>query len=1255
MQTVFDQFTGLYSLSKTLRFELKPIGQTKELLEDFYKHCEGNPIVVDEQRICQYPKMKDLLDDYYRLFIDKTLSRPIFSAEEITKAYELYCAAKQSHNSKQKESKYQKEYTAAKKSLRKKLAACFAEQKEEFGLDKYSHLFGSEQLPLNCWLQSRLQGGQITAAEYEEGLAALKAFERFTTYFTGFKENRDNLFAEVDKASAIANRVIEENMEKHFFNCRALADSTQKYPQLAEELGSFLSFFMPAYYGSCLSQQGIDCYNQAIGKELNGDSTKGVNQIINEYRQKYSLKTKDLPTLITLHKQLLSKKPDCPVSETLTTDQEMLQLAKYCYTTAISRLNELQKIMSDYLNDENLQFIYLKTKDLNALSKKMFGEWDTIRNAYFYHCQQLTDKEQKRFAANTKEVISLGLLQRLLNSYLPGSENPPPLVDPALYFKSFDLTPLRQAYEAAAPVLALTQLDQDKAPPNEGNPKGGLGYRQTILVKNLLDTILRAKDFYKPFLLEQDGKPIAVADSNELFYTQFTAAFAKLNCLYKKYNLIRSYASQKPFSTDKFKLNFNNSTLLSGWDLNKEEENTNILLRKDGQYYLGILKNTKLFADCSKYLCQDSVEHYEKMVYKQVSGVNKMFPKVFFAAKNLELYKPPAQILQIKAQKSHLKEANNPDAKNAWIDFCKDSIAKSEWPQYFKFKFKPSEQYPDVNSFYREADAQMYSLTFQNVAGAFVKQAVENGELYLFEIYNKDFSAYSKGKPNLHTLYWQMLFDEHNLCNIADNAEQPVFKLNGEAEIFYRKASLDDRVTHPAKKPIDNKNPLNGKKTSTFAYDLKKDRRYMQNKLYFHCPITINFRRGTLPQAVFNYQVNSFLQNNPQINLLGIDRGEKNLLYYTLINQRGQILKQGSFNQITAAGNTTDYHKLLAKKEQERAQARQDWGTLEQIKDLKAGYLSYVIHELTCLMIKNNAVIVLESLSKGFKAGRQKIEKQVYQRFEKALIDKLNYLVFKEAAPFEAGHCLKGYQLTAPFESFEKLYNQSGFLYYVVPSYTSKICPQTGFVNLFNSSHLNYRSVKASQEFLQKFSNIRYNGQADYFEFAFDYKSFFNAEGKTNWTACTYGQERYCYYSKEKLYQCHNVTGELKKLFAQYGLTYQTGCDLRGQICAQTEKSFFSRLLFLLKLTLQLRYGNGGTKDSDDYILSPVADQSGRFFDSRTAREGEPQNADANGAYHIALKGLRLLKGLDCGKTPTAKNERAEWLKFAQERKYLEG
>ena len=267
-----------------------------------------------------------------------------------------------------------------------------------------------------------------------------------------------------------------------------------------------------------------------------------------------------------------------------------------------------------------------------------------------------------------------------------------------------------------------------------------------------------------------------------------------------------------------------------------------------------------------------------------------------------------------------------------------------------------------------------------------------------------------------------------------------MLKLNGQAEIFFRPTSINKSETpvHKAKQSINNKNQLNPKKQSSFDYDIVKDRRFTADKFFFHCPITLNFRSASIAGR-FNDAVNGYLKDNPDVNIIGIDRGERHLLYYSVINKNGQIVEQASFNTVANSYNSdgrdidvkTDYHKLLDEKEKQRDAARKSWSTIENIKELKSGYLSHIVHNLASLMIKYNAVIILEDLNFGFKRGRFKVEKQVYQKFEQALIDKLNYLVFKNSKAGQAGHYLNAYQLTAPFESFQKLGKQSGFLFYV--------------------------------------------------------------------------------------------------------------------------------------------------------------------------------------------------------------------------------
>jgi CRISPR-associated protein Cpf1 len=492
-----------------------------------------------------------------------------------------------------------------------------------------------------------------------------------------------------------------------------------------------------------------------------------------------------------------------------------------------------------------------------------------------------------------------------------------------------------------------------------------------------------------------------------------------------------------------------------------------------------------------------------------------------------------------------------------------------------------------------------------------------------------------------------MLFDEENLKNV-------VYKLNGQAEVFFRKSSIKDenKIIHKANSPILNKNEKNHKKESLFDYDLIKDKRYTIDKFQFHVPITINFK--AIGSENINPNVNQYIKENKVKHIIGIDRGERHLLYLSLIDLKGNIIKQFSLNEIRNEykGETykTNYHDLLNKKEVDRDEARKNWQTIENIKELKEGYLSQVIHKISQLMVEYNAIVVLEDLNFGFMRGRQKVEKQVYQKFEKMLIDKLNYLVDKKKDPQEEGGLLNAYQLTSKFESFQKLGKQSGFLFYVPAWNTSKIDPTTGFVNLFDTR---YENIDKSIEFFGKFSSIEYNKAKDYFEFEFDYSKYTTkADGtKTSWTICTNSTRIETFRNTEKNSQWDSkeivLSQAFKDLFDKYKINYSS--NLKASILSQDKKEFFEELLHLLKLTLQMRNSKTGT--DIDYLISPVANNKGVFYDSRVVNDTLPKDADANGAYNIARKGLWVIDQIK--KTEDLKNlklaiSNKEWLSYVQ-------
>ena len=351
----------------------------------------------------------------------------------------------------------------------------------------------------------------------------------------------------------------------------------------------------------------------------------------------------------------------------------------------------------------------------------------------------------------------------------------------------------------------------------------------------------------------------------------------------------------------------------------------------------------------------------------------------------------------------------------------------------------------------------------------------------------------------------------------------------------------------------------------------------------------------------------------------------------------------------------TSYHDLLAKREGDRTTARRSWDTIENIKELKEGYLSQVIHIISKMMVEYNAIVVLEDLNMGFMRGRQKIERQVYEKFEKMLIDKLNCYIDKQKDPQSIGGLLHPIQLANKFESFRKLGKQSGCLFYIPAWNTSKIDPVTGFVNLLDTR---YETREKARLFFSKFQRIYYNDKKDWFEFSFDYNDFTTkAEGsRTQWTLCSYGTRIRNFRNPLINHQWDDeevlLTDEFKKLFDKYAINING--NLKEAINNQTDVQFYKDLMSLMKLLLQMR--NSKTNSEIDYLLSPVTDEQGHFFDSRKGFESLPDNADANGAYNIARKGLwviRKIQETNDNEKPSLAITNKEWLQFAQTKPYL--
>ena len=1275
-----------YSRSITLRNRLVPIGKTEENINHF------RLLENDKKRADFYQEVKNIIDDFHRSFIQDVLSNANFEWDPLFDEFDLY----QSRNDKAEKAKIKPDLQKLQSLMRTKVVKKFTSD------ERFKKLFAKELL--SELLPEIIKSADPTTISNKK--EALKAFDKFSTYFTGFHENRKNLYSEEEKSTAISYRIINENFPKFYSNVKLFEKLEKEFPSIIsdteESLKTILDgkklkdIFNPEAFNQVLTQTGIDLYNTIIGgvsEEAGTQKIQGLNEKINLARQQLpdSEKNRLRGKMVVLFKQILSDRETAsfiPVG--FENNEEVYESIKTFKKEVVDTVCTLIKETFTSENDYNISEIFVPAKNLTAFSLSIFGHWSILSEGLFYLEEEknkiaLTETQIEKLRKEiAKKDYSLSELQEAYEKYCERN-NEQVCITVKKYFSLMELQQVENTKEKAD-VMLLSKLNTAYAKIDFEEQKNLQQEKNAATpIKEFLDEVQNLYHYLK--LVDYRGEE----EKDTSFYSKLDEIIEKLEGITALYNKVRNFVTKKPGEVKKIKLNFDCPTLANGWDENKESANDAILLRKENKYYLGIF-NPKDKPKFSKEECSED-NCYEKMIYKLLPGPNKMLPKVFFSTKGQETFLPPKDLLLGYEEGKHKKgDAFDKDFMKKLIDWDKAALNIHEDWKNFGFKFSPTENYKDMSDFYKEVELQGYKITFQKISSSKIDSLVDSGKLFLFQIYNKDFAEKSSGKKNLHTLYWENLFSEENLKDIC-------LKLNGEAELFYRPANENIKIVkHEKGSVLVNRTTTDGKSIPEEIYqqiyqfknnmiseisneakelldsgtvvckeakhEITKDKHFTEATYLFHCPITMNFKAPEITGRKFNDRVLEVLKANPDVKIIGLDRGERHLIYLSLINQKGEIELQKTLNLVEQVRNDktvkVNYQEKLVQKEGDRDKARKNWQTIGNIKELKEGYLSNIIHEIAELMVKNNAIVVMEDLNFGFKRGRFAVERQVYQKFENMLIEKLNYLVFKDKAVTEPGGVLNAYQLTDKSANVSDVYKQCGWLFYIPAAYTSKIDPKTGFANLFNTSGLT--NVEKKKEFFDKFDGIRYDSKEDCFVFSVDYSKLGNnADYLKKWEIYTRG-ERIAYNRKENKTFTVNPTENLKKKFDEFGINWHNEENFIDSLqTVQAEKTnapFFDELLRSFNSTLQMR--NSIPNSEIDYLISPVKAEDGTFFDSREQlalgkNAKLPIDADANGAYHIALKGLYLLQNdFNRNEKGVIQNiSNADWFRFVQEKEYL--
>ena len=1262
------ELTGLYSLSKTIGVELKPVGNTEKLIE------ARKLIEQDEQRAEDYKIVKDIIDRYHKDFIDKCLNSVKIKKDDLEKYVSL------AENSKKNE----KKLNEVKEEMRKQITKAF---------EKNSFLFNQNLI------KKYLPGSDSVS---EEEKKVVNKFSKITTYFDAFNKNRKNLYSGDAKSGTIAYRLIHENLPMFLdniasFNKISETGVNKYFSDIENEFtvilnGMHLSdLFQIDYFNNTLTQKKIENYNHVVG---------AVNKAANLYKQQH--KNVRISLLKTLKKMILSDRVTPSwLPEHFESDEEMLTAIKAAYESLKEVLvgaddDSLRNLLLN-IDNFDLEHIYIANDSgLTSISQQIFGYYDTYTlaikdqlrrknpatkkqretpDSYDERIDKLYKKEGSFSIAylnqlvDTNEHVTINEYYRLLGSYC--REEGKRKDD---FFKRID-----GAYCAISHLFwgkhgEIAQSDSD-----------------IELIQKLLDAYKGLQRFIKPLLGHGDE-----ADKDNEFDVKLRKVWDELNIITPLYDKVRNWLSRKIYNPEKIKLYFeNNGKFLSGWlDSQTEKDNGTqyggYIFRKKNEigeydFYLGISADAKLFRRDETICYEDGM--YERFDYyhlKPNTLLGKSYIGNYGEDSKAVLSAFNAAITKLQLEKklvpkdnekvpTYLKRLKQDYANFYQILMNDDNVvdAYKSMKQHILATLASLIRVPTAIELATQTDLDIDELIdeimnlpsesfgYFPVVTAAIEEANKRDKkpLFLFKMRNKDLSyaekSYkgkrkSRGTENLHTMYLKALL----------GMTQNVFSI-GSGMVFFRhktKGLAETTARHKANEFIANKNKLNDKKESIFGYEIVKNKRFISDKYLFHLSLKLNYMQPNKYDV--NSKVREIIRNGGIEHIIGIDRGERNLLYLSLIDLKGNIIMQKSLNILKNEHNVkgTDYKGLLTEREGERQDARRNWKKIANIKDLKRGYLSQVVHIISKMMVEYNAIVVLEDLNPGFIRGRQKIERNVYEQFEKMLIDKLNFYVDKHKDANETGGLLHALQLTSEFKNFKKSEHQNGCLFYIPAWNTSKIDSATGFVNLFDTR---YTNADKALEFFSKFDAIRYNEEKDWFEFEFDYDKFTQkAHGtRTKWTLCTYGMRLRSFKNPAKQYNWDSevvaLTDEFKRILGEAGIDIHENlkdaiCNLEGK-----RRKYLEPLMQFMKLLLQLR--NSRKNPEEDYILSPVADENGVFYDSRSCGDKLPENADANGAYNIARKGLMLIRQIkeakELGKVKYDISNKA-WLNFAQQKTY---
>ena len=285
--------------------------------------------------------------------------------------------------------------------------------------------------------------------------------------------------------------------------------------------------FSRDYYNEVLAQKGIDYYNQICGD---------INKHMNLYCQQNKFKA-NIFKMMKLQKQIMG------ISEKVFEIPPMYQNDEEVYASFnefISRLEEVK--LTDRLRN-------------------------ILQNINIYNTAN---------AKKDNKFMSVKELDSIVAEYEPDYFNAPYIDDDDNAVKAFGGQGVLGYFNKMSELLAdvsLYTIDYNSDDSLIENKESALR------IKKQLDDIMSLYHWLQTFIIDE------VVEKDNAFYAELEDICCELENVVTLYDRIRYYVTKKPYSTQKFKLNFASPTLAAGWSRSKEFDNNAIILLRNNIIY----------------------------------------------------------------------------------------------------------------------------------------------------------------------------------------------------------------------------------------------------------------------------------------------------------------------------------------------------------------------------------------------------------------------------------------------------------------------------------------------------------------------------------------------------------------------------------------------------------------------------------------------------------------------------------------------